>query len=413
MSQEEKNSELSNGENVGEEINEENLEADVEFNEEENEETPTQEEGENNFPTVSTDADVTEEEDEEANALYNEFKGFLEDDQDISAQNEEKQVIPTGIDLLDAILGGGFAVGTMSVITGLPGTGKSTLAAQVLGHAQNTNKGKLIPGYLDSEQSMTSKRLAKLGVTRPPVKPYTDMTVERVFKYIEGVINFKEEKKLHDYPSVIIWDSVANTLTDKEKTAEDPSQVIGQKQKLLSLYIPKYVGKCDEHNICVIAINQLRDKMEVGGGPPKTPDLKFLHDKDMPGGQSLKFNAFHLLNIAIRSEISRDKGHKYPFDGLLLRAKCAKNKLFAPNIEIELVSTYSGGVSNFWSNYNFLAKTKRLSAGAWNYLVSLPNKKFRTKDAEHLYKTDEDFRSAFDEAVKEAIQKDIIEKYDE
>lgn len=410
---EEKNGEQLNHEEFNEEF-EENMEGfeSEELESEENEEYGENEESE--LPTVSTDVEVTEEEDAEANELYNEFKNFLSNEEGIEEDSSEKQVLSTGIDLLDAILGGGFAVGTLSVITGLPGTGKSTLAGQILGHVQKANKGKVLPGYLDSEQSMTTKRLYNLGVSRPKIRPYSDITVEKVFKYIEGVINFKEEKGYQDYPSVIIWDSIANTLSEKEQKAEDPKEVIGQKQKLLSLYIPKYVGKCDDNNICLIAINQLRDKMEVGGGMPKTPDLKFLHDKDMPGGQSLKFNAFHLLNMTIRSEINRNKeNNKYPFDGLLLRAKCAKNKLFAPNIEVELISTYSKGFSNFWTNYNFLAKTKRLKTGAWNHLINYPNKKFRTKDAENLYNTDEEFRNAFDEAKNEAIQKDIIEEYGE
>ena len=60
---------------------------------------------------------------------------------------------------------------------------------------------------------------------------------------------------------------------------------------------------------------------------------------------------------------------------------------------------------------NLLNKEKRLSTGAWNYLVELPDKKFRTKDAPQLYNTDETFRKAYDTAVKEAINTEIIEKF--
>jgi hypothetical protein len=52
-----------------------------------------------------------------------------------------------------------------------------------------------------------------------------------------------------------------------------------------------------------------------------------------------------------------------------------------------------------------------LTPGAWNYLISLPDKKFRTKDALQLYKENNDFKNAFDSAIKDAIQKDIIEAY--
>ena len=58
-----------------------------------------------------------------------------------------------------------------------------------------------------------------------------------------------------------------------------------------------------------------------------------------------------------------------------------------------------------------MTTTKRMNTGAWNHLVSLPDKKFRTKDAYTLYKEDETFRNAYDEAAREAIQTEIIDKY--
>ena len=43
---------------------------------------------------------------------------------------------------------------------------------------------------------------------------------------------------------------------------------------------------------------------------------------------------------------------------------------------------------------------------AWQYLDQLPDKKFRKKEAEYLYMTDEEFRKAFNEVYKEC-EKDI------
>jgi hypothetical protein len=85
--------------------------------------------------------------------------------------------------------------------------------------------------------------------------------------------------------------------------------------------------------------------------------------------------------------------------------------LFQPNIEIEIVGSFTTGFSNFWTNYNFLKNTKRMKTGAWNYLITLPDKKFRTKDAPMLYKTDPEFRQAFKDIIKEAIDTEIIKKY--
>jgi hypothetical protein len=168
------------------------------------------------------------------------------------------------------------------------------------------------------------------------------------------------------------------------------------------------VAKCAQNNICFIAVNQLRDVIKIGQFAP-AKDLKFMTaSKDMPGGNVLKFNAFHLIEMKVKSVIDRDK---MGFDGVVAKMKCVKNKLFAPNIEIEIVGSFTGGFSNFWTNYNFMNINKRLQTGAWNYLISLPDKKFRTKDAYTLYKDDEVFRNAFDVSSKETIQTEIVDKY--
>ena len=345
---------------------------------------------------------------EEAVMLYKEFNTFLEQKVDIKEDTGLKQVIPVGIDVLDAILGGGFAVGSLNIIVGQPGSGKSMLAMQAQGNAQRIYRGKLLASYLDSEEATTTIRLANLGVRNPMIKPYTDITVEKVFRFIEGLCIFKHQKKIVSVPSFIVWDSIANTLSIKEREAEDPNSVIGYKARLFSILIPKYVSKIGTYNICLVAVNQLRDVISMG--PYQTPrDLKFMSShKDMPGGNVLKFNAFQLVEMKVREVL---KPEMYGFEGIKVSVKCVKNKLFPPNVEIMLVGSFNEGFSNFWTNFDFLKETKRLNSGAWNYLVSLPDKKFRTKDALQLYNENKDFRNAFDTSVRDAVQKDIIEAY--
>lgn len=362
-------------------------------------------------PVIATPMPNTQnevDEDKIAKELYDEFSDFLEDKANMTPEVELKRTIPTGIDLLDAVLGGGFAIGALSIIVGQPGSGKSMLAMQTLAEGQIQFNGQLIGGYLDSEESTTSVRLSNLGVRYPRIKPYPDITVEKVFKFLEGLCLFKEKKKIIDTPSIVVWDSIANTLSEKEREAEDVNSVIGYKARMLSILIPKYVAKCGQHNISIIAVNQLRDVMNIGQFAPAR-DLKFMSaSKDMPGGNVLKFNAFHLLEMKVGTVLTQDK---YGFDGVIAKTKCVKNKLFPPNIEIEILGSFTTGFSNFWTNYHFLSKTKRLNTGAWNYLVSLPDKKFRTKDAEKIYYDDKDFNVNFDKAVKEAIKIEIMDKY--
>lgn len=338
--------------------------------------------------------------------LVSEFNQFLNITYDIQEDYEEKIVIPTPIELLNTILGGGFAAGTFSIITGSPGSFKSTLLAQCMGRAQEIYKNELfISEYLDSEQAMSTKRLADMGVIYPKIKPRLDIKLETVFKTLEALCVFKESNKI-EVPSMIAWDSIRNTLSEKEANAEDPNSVIGQKARILSLLIPKYVSKCAKHNICFIAINQLTDKISMGQFNYQAPDLKLLsNNKEMPGGTILKYNAFHLLEMNLRTVVDEEK---YGFKGFIVSVKCVKNKLFTPNIKIDMVGSFTRGFSNFWTNYNFLVDTKRIKTGAWNNLINY-EKNFRTRDAYEVYKTDEKFRESFKELVKDAIQKDLIE----
>jgi hypothetical protein len=207
---------------------------------------------------------------------------------------------------------------------------------------------------------------------------------------------------------LVIWDSIANTLSEKEHEVEDVNQVIGYKARLLSAMVPRALAKCAQNDIAIVAVNQLRDKLKMGQFAPAN-DLKFIsQDKQIPGGNAIKFNAFHLIEMKVKKVIDPSK---FGFDGIISKFKAVKNKQFTPNIELELVGAFATGFSNFWTNYRFLRDNKRLEAGAWNKLVSLPEKKFRTKDAHTLYNEDAEFKEAYDEAVKETIQTEIIDKY--
>lgn len=349
-----------------------------------------------------------------AKDLYSEFSNFLEKKADIKSDIGVKQIISTGIDLVDAILGGGFAIGALNMIVGQPGSGKTMLAIQTLAQGQQQYNGKLLGMFLDSEEATTTMRLANLGVKYPKIKPYTDITVEKVFKVIEALALFKQEKNIIETPGVVVWDSIANTLTQKERETDDPNTVIGYKARLLSILVPKYVAKCAQNNICFLSVNQLRDNLQMGQYAP-APELKMMGaNKTIPGGNILRFNAFQLVEMKVKSIISPGKAEdssKYGFEGTIVKVKCVKNKLFSPNVEVEIVGSFINGFSNFWTNYNFLKNVKRLNSGAWNYLVSLPNTKFRAKDALDTYNTNIEFKTVFDQEVKDAINIEIVEKY--
>lgn len=365
-------------------------------------------------PKIEKPKKVIVEVDKETQELYDDFSSFLEQKADIKPSKEIREVIPTGIRILDAYLGGGFAIGALNIITGTPGSGKSMLSAQTLGNAQKIYKGqKFIAGFMDSEESTSKLRLSQLGVNNPAINPIGNLTVEKVFKFLDGMCLYKEKNNIIDVPSIAIWDSIANTLSEKEQEATDINQVIGYKARMLSILVPRSVARAAQHNICWLAVNQLRDSLQMGQFAPAA-DLKFMSSsKIMPGGQVLRFNAFQLLEMGVKSALKSDDGtnQKYGIDGIIAKVKIVKNKLFVPNITVEILGSFVRGFSDFWTCYYHLANSGRLKTGGWNSLINAPKIKFRTKDAEARYLSEDKLRQAFDEAVEDLIKVDIIDKY--
>lgn len=332
--------------------------------------------------------------------LQMEFDQFLNDKVEVdNSDGGEFIKLKTGIDLLDHLSGGGFNVGAFSMIVGMPGSFKSTLLAQIIGYNQKIYNGEMLSVYYDTEAAMTTKRLAQLGVTNPPIKPYDDVTIEKLFKTIEAMCAYKQAKKITHIPSLICWDSIANTTTDAERDTDNINSTMGLKQKLLSQLLPRYLSKLKSSGICLLGINQLRDRLNVGMFAP-APDLMHTANFEIPGGKAVKFNATHLLKLQNRGEL---KFEQYNFNGAKVEIEFLKNKSFTPFIKSNIIIDFKRGVSNFWTNYNFLADNGKLKAAAWSYLIEYPEKKFRTKEAPELYKTDPKFKEIFDKNVKETL----------
>lgn len=350
--------------------------------------------------------ELTEEEKVAAESLQSDFEAFLNDKFQIRPDDKIRFTIPTGIDLLDVISGGGLGTALVQFVAP-PGIGKSTLAAKVIATAQKKYRGQCITAYIDSEESMTKERLAQLGVLTPKVTPYSDTTVEKVFQIIEGICLHKEANPhMMDTPSIVVWDSIANSLTESGEATDNMNSVTGEKARTLSHMLPKYVKKLNKYNICLFCINQLRDRIDMGKF--STPaDLRHMGNKNIPGGKSLLFNSFQLFYFKGASEIDDE----YGFRGIKVKGSYIKNKLFATYIDVTLVFSYEHGFSNFWTNYELLKDTKRIQAGAWCKIKSYPEKTFRQKDAITCYNEDPKFKEAWDREVKDVLQTEYIDKY--
>jgi len=339
---------------------------------------------------------------ERLNAFLSEDKGFR------SVGNEKPELIKTGIDNLDAILGGGIILGGLIQLVGRAGCGKSSLAAKLISSFQKKTKGNCVSLYIDSESTMTKLRLSQLGVNRPKLDPINDVMLEDVFAVIDSVIEFKKDnKETQDIPTIIVWDSIANTLTLKETTAEDPKEVIGYKARMLSLYLPKISAKLQEFKITLVAINQLRDSVGIGMMPSPVAIKGMKQSDTIPGGRTLQFATSQLIYM---QDVGNIEERTHGFDGKEVDVHCIKNKAFPPLIKTRMSFSYMGGYSSFWSAFALLKAEKLIVAGGAWYSMKGFEKKFQASKCAQLYTENESFRKAFNNLIGNYTQS-IAEKY--
>ncbi|WP_018963170.1 ATPase domain-containing protein [Coprothermobacter platensis] len=81
------------------------------------------------------------------------------------------RVIPTFLDELNAVLGGGFQSGSVMLLGGEPGIGKSTLALQLLGSVD----GKVLYVTSEETENQVTKRAERLGIHLPNIVSAGDL----------------------------------------------------------------------------------------------------------------------------------------------------------------------------------------------------------------------------------------------
>jgi len=152
---------------------------------------------------------------------------------------QEESRISTGIKELDRVLGGGLVTGSVILIGGDPGIGKSTLLLQTLCSLGDTTKVLYVTGE-ESLQQVTL-RARRLGLPENNVLVLTDTHVERIIK------NATQEK-----PRVMVIDSIQTMHTDLLQSApgavgqvkESAAQMVSfAKQTGIALFLVGHVTK--------------------------------------------------------------------------------------------------------------------------------------------------------------------------
>lgn len=121
--------------------------------------------------------------------------------------------IPTGITELDHVLGGGLVPGSLVLIGGEPGIGKSTLVLQALAHMARTRTALLVTG--EESPAQVKARAERLGPECGAIRVMPETHLESVVQVLEA-----------DPPGVCAIDSVQTLASDSvDSGAGSPAQV--------------------------------------------------------------------------------------------------------------------------------------------------------------------------------------------
>src|SRR6476661_959643 len=115
--------------------------------------------------------------------------------------------LTTGIDEFDRVLGGGVVPGSLVLIGGEPGIGKSTLLLQAAAHFARATGTVLYSSGEESEHQIKS-RGQRLGVERAPLYLLAETCLERILEEIARL-----------RPSLIVVDSVQTIFSLKFQSA--------------------------------------------------------------------------------------------------------------------------------------------------------------------------------------------------
>ncbi|WP_288842323.1 DNA repair protein RadA [uncultured Deefgea sp.] len=114
---------------------------------------------------------------------------------------EEVPRIPTQMEELDRVLGGGLVPGGVVLIGGDPGIGKSTLLLQALAKLSETQAVLYVSGEESAQQ--IALRARRLGVPTAKVRLYPEISLEKILLALTAEV-----------PKVVVIDSIQTMFTE-------------------------------------------------------------------------------------------------------------------------------------------------------------------------------------------------------
>ena len=278
--------------------------------------------------------------------------------------------ISTGSTILDLAIAnrpnGGVAVGKITELNGLEGSGKSLIGSHLL---SSTQKKDGIAVYIDTESAVSQEFLRAIGVDTTKMLYVHLETCEEIFDTIETIVTkIRESNK--DKLVTILVDSLAAASTKVEMDADfDKDGWATAKAIIISKAMRKITQMIGRQNIALVFTNQLRQKLGVMFGDPWTTS----------GGKALPFHSSTRIRLKNMGQIKDTKKNTL---GMKARAQIIKNRLGPPLRHADFNLYFDSGIDDKGSWLQVMKDHKLVKvAGAW-YTIEFEGEdiKFQSKD---------------------------------
>jgi len=154
--------------------------------------------------------------------------------------------ISTGLQEFDRVLGGGIVTGSVALIGGAPGAGKSTILLQVI--AASADQGRSVL-YVSGEESLQqiAERAHRLGLNAKNIKMLAETSVQRICDCVD------QEK-----PELIIIDSIQVMHTVDSDTAPGSVSQVRESASYLTQYAKR-------NNVSIFMVGHVTKDQSLAG----------------------------------------------------------------------------------------------------------------------------------------------------
>lgn len=290
-------------------------------------------------------------------------------------------IIPTGSLSLDNATGvGGWALGKMIELMAWEGTGKTTVAMHAIAEAQKMGLKCVL---LDAECGYDFDYGANIGINKDELDIFYPELVEDAANITCDLIKTGEVQ-------VVVLDSMSALSTGKEKEGEVGDSNMGIKARLVGQFCRKVKSLIKRHNVLLIIIGQLREKITMYGDPTTTDY-----------GNAVKF--FADVRVMLSKKLSKQGDE---IVGNQVEAKFLKNKLGKPFQKCEFLITFGVGFDTYGEILaqakEYLPKeifTRRKSKDI-DY-ITYKEEKRTVEEFEQLLRDNDEFRQEVQETIKQ------------